>query len=95
MNHKNNNIDPKGVEKITLDNKGQIVSPFLFGNNLEHTRSCVNGGLSAQMLKNRKFIGKPSPMEGVAQCWYLIGEKTYCSFAPSYTHHYADHYHMR
>ena len=95
MNHKNNNIDPKGFEKITLDNKGQIVSPFLFGNNLEHTRSCVNGGLSAQMLKNRKFIGKPSPMEGVAQCWYLIGEKTYCSFAPSYTHHYADHYHMR
>ena len=34
-------------------------SPYIFGHNLEHTRSAINGGLSAQMLKNRKFAGKP------------------------------------
>lgn len=55
-------------EKIELSSENLgVVSPFLFGNNLEHTRSSVCNGLSAQMLKNRKFVGKPSAMEGVAQ----------------------------
>ena len=71
-----------------------MVSPYLFGNNLEHTRSCMCGGLSAQMLRNRKFVGKPSAMEGVAKEWYVIGEKTYCSFAEPYTHHDEEHYHI-
>lgn len=83
-------------EKIEFSNKNLgIVSPFLFGNNLEHTRSSVCNGLSAQMLKNRKFVGKPSAMEGVAQGWYVIGEKTYCAFSTPYTHHYSEHYHMK
>jgi alpha-N-arabinofuranosidase len=83
-------------EKIEISSKNLgIVSPFLFGNNLEHTRSSVCNGLSAQMLKNRKFVGKPSAMEGVAQGWYVIGEKTYCAFSTPYTHHYSEHYHMK
>ena len=83
-------------EKIEFSSKNLgIVSPFLFGNNLEHTRSSVCNGLSAQMLKNRKFVGKPSDMEGVAQGWYVIGEKTYCAFSTPYTHHYSEHYHMK
>lgn len=83
-------------EKIELSSKNYgVVSPFLFGNNLEHTRSSVCGGLSAQMLKNRKFVGKPSAMEGVAEGWYVIGEKTYCAFSTPYTHHYGEHYHMK
>lgn len=71
-----------------------IVSPLLYGNNLEHTRSSVNKGLSAQMLKNRKFVGKPSVMEGVAKDWFMIGEKTFGTFSGSYTHHDREHYHM-
>ena len=83
-------------EKIEFSSKNLgIVSPFLFGNNLEHTRSSVCNGLSAQMLKNRKFVGKPSAMEGVAQGWYVIGENTYCAFSTPYTHHYSEHYHMK
>ncbi len=84
------------LEKIEFasDDLG-IVSPYLFGNNLEHTRSCVCNGLSAQMLKNRKFVGKPSAMEGVAQGWYMIGDETFCTFSAPYTHHYAEHYHMK
>ncbi|MBQ6187007.1 MAG: hypothetical protein IJK49_03535 [Prevotella sp.] len=50
-------------------------SPYVFGHNLEHTRAAVNGGLSAQMLKNRKFAGKPSRNRGVAAHWTGIGEK--------------------
>lgn len=66
----------------------------LFGTNLEHTRGSVYAGLSAQMLKNRKFVGGPSAMEGVAQCWYLIGEYAYGYFCGPYTHHDSEHYHM-
>ncbi len=50
-------------------------SPYVFGFNLEHTRSAVNGGLSAQMLKNRKFAGKPQANLGLADHWFPIGEK--------------------
>jgi alpha-N-arabinofuranosidase len=69
--------------------------PRLFGTNLEHTRGSVYGGLSAQMLRNRKFVGCPTAMEGMAQGWYLIGgRQTYAFFHGSYTHHNWDHYHM-
>lgn len=70
------------------------VSPLLFGNNLEHTRSSVFTGLSAQKLRNRKFSGKPSVMEGVASEWFLIGEKTYAILGAPYAHHDKEHYHM-
>ena len=63
-------------------------SPFVFGHNLEHTRAAVNGGLSAQMLRNRKFAGKPSRNEGVSSQWFGIGGKAFFSMgAPSYTKH--------
>lgn len=70
------------------------VSPLLFGNNLEHTRSSIFTGLSAQKLRNRKFSGKPSVMEGVASEWFLIGEKTYAILGAPYAHHDREHYHM-
>lgn len=83
-----------GNIEISEKEDGEIVSPYLFGNNLEHTRSSVCGGISAQMLKNRKFVGKPSAMEGVAEGWYAIGEKTFFSFGEPYTRHDEKHYHM-
>ena len=45
----------------------------LFGQNLEHTRSCIYQGLSAQLIRNRKFAGKPS-RDGVASEWLPWGE---------------------
>ena len=51
------------------------VSPYVFGHNLEHTRGAVTGGLSAQMLRNRKFAGKVGRYTGVAAHWFGIGEK--------------------
>jgi len=81
------------------------VSPLLFGNNLEHTRSCVHTGISAQMLRNRKFAGKPACYTGCPDAWYKIGEKTSIVFnenedghdyptTQSYTRH-AEDYHMK
>ncbi len=71
----------------------RTVSKYLFGDNLEHTRGCINGGLSAEKIRNRKFVGKPTRF-GYAHEWYPIGEKTICSFGESYTRH-ADDYRMQ
>ena len=51
----------------------QAFSPYIFGHNLEHTRACINTGLSAQMLQNRKFAGMSSKNQGVAFKWFAIG----------------------
>ena len=94
----------EAYERIEFVENGKTVSPYLFGNNLEHTRSSVYHGISAQMLDNRKFAGKPSAMQGVAYRWYSVGEKTYTMlvynkmtvsiFSP-YVRHDEDHYHMK
>ena len=50
-----------------------IIHPNIFSHNLEHTRSCIYQGLSAQILRNRKFAGKPAAHSGQAAEWYRIG----------------------
>ena len=50
-----------------------IIEPNVFSHNLEHTRSCIYQGLSAQILRNRKFAGKPAAHSGQAAEWYKIG----------------------
>jgi len=75
------------AQTIDLRSTSEL-SPYVFGHNLEHTRAAVNGGLSAQMLRNRKFAGKPSRNEGVCAEWSGIGEKTlFQQISPSYTKH--------
>ena len=73
------------VVKLQYD-LDRIVSPLLFGDNLEHTRGCINSGLSAEILRNRKFVGKPGRY-GWAHEWYPVGEKTIFSFGESYSRH--------
>lgn len=74
----------------------QTVSPCFFGSNLEHTRSSVYQGLSAQMLRNRKFAGKPS-VTGCALEWFPIGEHAFFAFTfgQTYTRHAETGYHMK
>ena len=67
--------------------KKTIVPDFIFGQNLEHTRACVFGGLSAQLLLNRKFAGKPSG-DGVAADWIASGGDVFFELLQNgYTHH--------
>ncbi|MBR3504774.1 MAG: hypothetical protein IKO07_11135 [Clostridia bacterium] len=71
---------PEADVAVALDHAStRVISPLLFGDNLEHTRACVNGGLSAEVLKNRKFVGHTSRY-GCANGWYPIGEKAFFSF---------------
>ena len=67
------------------------ISPLWFGHNLEHTRSCLWRGLSAQLLCNRKFAGKPEQLTGQAMGWYAIGADSglfLLDGAGGYTRHY-------
>ncbi|HUV39823.1 MAG TPA: alpha-L-arabinofuranosidase C-terminal domain-containing protein, partial [Planctomycetota bacterium] len=57
---------------IDVKRPGETISPLWFGHNLEHTRSCVWQGLSAQLVRNRKFASKPD-RTGQALDWYRIG----------------------
>lgn len=82
----------KDVVVIPEENASLVVSPYLFGTNLEHSRATLAGGLSAQMLRNRKFAGIPT-MDGAATEWSRIGARTYLSFGGAYTKH-ADGYSM-
>lgn len=77
-----------GMQAQQIDLKvAEPISPYIFGHNLEHTRAAIGGGLSAQMLRNRKFAGKPSAGEGVASRWKGIGEKVFFMQGGSYTKH--------
>ena len=64
-------------QTIVIDTKeSAALSPYIFGHKLEHTRAAVGGGLSAQMLRNRKFCGKPSPY-GIAAEWEGLGDRAF------------------
>ena len=79
-------------KKLTIHPEDQrALSPYLFGHNLEHTRSCVWRGLSAQLLRNRKFAGRPSARCGVAAEWFGIGDWAYfrCE-GKGYVRHYRE-----
>jgi len=65
---------PVQAQKIDLKVQ-EDYSPYIFGYNLEHTRSAVLNGLSAQMLRNRKFAGQPQANLGVCLRWFGIGER--------------------
>ncbi len=78
----------QGMQEINWK-AAEDLSPYIFGHNLEHTRGAVYGGLSAQMLQNRKFAGKPSRNQGVALGWFGIGERVLylTDETPSFTRH--------
>ena len=43
--------------QLTIDagKQGNVISPLLFGPNLEHTRRAIWQGIGAEMIANRKF----------------------------------------
>ena len=61
---------------VSTDRGLKPIPAELFGQNIEHTRSALQGGLSAQLVRNRKFAGKPS-RTGVAMMWESYGSKAY------------------
>ena len=76
--------------RLTIDpGRRRASSPYLFGHNLEHTRACVSGGLSAQLLRNRKFAGRPGARTGVSAEWFGIGARAFfCNDKDPYVRHF-------
>ena len=95
-NYENYNRDTFARPVTLLPEEGKgTVSSNLFGCNLEHTRADIYKGLSAQMLRNRKFAGKPTACCGTAAEWYPIGERgVFHLNYDAYTRH-AEGYHMQ
>ncbi len=50
-------IAQEGIVRVKIDasDQGPVISPLLFGHNLEHTRRAIWQGISAEMIANRKF----------------------------------------
>jgi len=63
--------------EIDVRRRAGEISPLWFGHNLEHTRRCLWQGLSAQLIRNRKFAAGPGS-DGVARHWYRIGPSGTC-----------------
>jgi len=59
---------------LFFEGAAEPIPAFIFGQNLEHTRSAVQGGISAQLVRNRKFAGKPS-RKGVSMMWEPYGSR--------------------
>lgn len=77
----------KTIREIQYTETQKVVSPLIFGSNLEHTRNSVHHGISAQMLENRKFAGKSTCMEGCAPLWLPVGAKAFFAQDAPYTRH--------
>jgi alpha-N-arabinofuranosidase len=60
------------VTRIVLDaaQPGPVISPLLFGHNLEVTRRAIWSGLGAEMVANRKFAAAAN---GMAKRWSATG----------------------
>ena len=64
------------------------IPAFILGQNVEHTRSAVQGGLSAQLVRNRKFAGRPQ-RNGIAMMWEPCGAHAFYNLIRDwgFTHH--------
>src|SRR6185436_663244 len=62
---------PINIE-VNVGKTGRVVSPLLFGTNLEHTRNAIWRGLGAQVIANCKFAG-PAHSDGLVAGWSPVG----------------------
>jgi alpha-L-arabinofuranosidase len=58
---------------VTIDatKAGEPISPYIYGQFIEHLGKCIYGGIWAEMLEDRKFY-YPAPAEG--EIWRTTGE---------------------
>jgi hypothetical protein len=65
---------------LDVTSTGPVISPLLYGHDLEFTRHDLYEGLSAEVLANRKFAlptePQPNQPAGIVPRWIAIGEPT-------------------
>ena len=57
---------------VSIDTRtvGEPISPYIYGQFIEHLGRCIYGGLWAEMLEDRKFY---YPVTGEAPAWETYG----------------------
>ena len=62
--------------KLDLKNQGEEISPFIYGQFIEHLGRCIYGGIWAEMLEDRKFYfpvtGNYAPYVSLADTGYPV-----------------------
>ena len=53
---------------IDANAKGEPISPFIYGQFIEHLGRCIYGGIWSEMLQDRKFYDAPA-----MHPWELVG----------------------
>ncbi len=63
----------KAAETVSIDatKKGEAISPYIYGQFIEHLGRCIYGGIWAEMLEDRKFFDAPGA-EGSP--WFRFGD---------------------
>ena len=59
--------------KIDAAQKGEAISPYIYGQFIEHLGRCIDGGIWAEMLADRKFF---YPVGDKESPWYAIYDCT-------------------
>lgn len=63
------------------------LSPLRFGHFIEHLANCIEGGLWAELLRDRKFTGGVGP-EGVVEGWRALLQAPGLTYAPDNVDYY-------
>ena len=65
--------------KIDASQRGGKISPFIYGQFIEHMGNCINGGIWAEMLEDRKFFypvgDKESAWKAIYDCNLRMNEQ--------------------
>lgn len=63
---------------LKVDSSTPPVSAHIYGHFIEHLGRCIQGGIWAELLTNRKFAGNPQT-NGVIESWQPIGTARFSS----------------
>lgn len=58
---------------LNVERDTPLVSPMIYGHFIEHLGRCIQGGIWAEILNNRKFAGNVQS-NGVVEGWESVGE---------------------
>ena len=64
-----NAAEVKAKASVDPAQVGEPISPFIYGQFIEHLGRCIYGGIWSEMLQDRKFYDAPA-----LEPWELVGE---------------------
>jgi alpha-N-arabinofuranosidase len=67
-----NAAEVKAKASVDPAQVGEPISPFIYGQFIEHLGRCIYGGIWSEMLQDRKFYDAPA-----LEPWELVGEATF------------------